>query len=162
IVAAGFSGIANFPTSILIDGAYRRFLERVGLGFTRELELLALAKARGLVTLAYAHTSEEAVAAARHGVDIVNIDLGWNKGGVLGVDTVVRIEEAALTANTIARAVHSASPRTRCMVEGGPIVSPRQLEELCQVARVDGYIGGSTIDRVPSESAIEIVTAAFK
>ena len=48
------------------------------------------------------------------------------------------------------------------MVEGGPIVSPKQLEELCQIARVDGYIGGSTIDRVPSESAIEIVTAAFK
>ena len=48
------------------------------------------------------------------------------------------------------------------MVEGGPIVSPKQLEELCQVAQVDGYIGGSTIDRVPSESAIEVVTAAFK
>ncbi len=162
IAAAGFAGITNFPTAILIDGAYRRFLESAGLGFERELKLLALAKARGLITLAYAHTREEAVAAARRGVDIVNIDLGWNKGGVLGVDTIVRIEEAALTANTIARAVHVASPQTSCMVEGGPIVSPKQLEELCQIARVDGYIGGSTIDRVPSESAIEIVTAAFK
>jgi predicted TIM-barrel enzyme/DNA-binding NtrC family response regulator len=162
IAEAGFSGITNFPTSILIDGAYRRFLESVGLGFARELELLARAKARGLVTLAYAHTREEAVAAAQRGVDIVNIDLGWNKGGVRGVDTIVRIEEAALTANTITRAVHAAAPNTTCVVEGGPIVSPKQLEELCQVARVDGYIGGSTIDRVPSESAIEIVTAAFK
>jgi len=162
IAEAGFSGISNFPTAILIDGAYRRFLESVGLGFERELELLARAKARGLVTLAYAHTRDEAVAAAQRGVDIVNIDLGWNKGGVRGVDTIVRIEEAALTANTITRAVHAAAPQTTCMVEGGPIVSPRQLEELCQVARVDGYIGGSTIDRVPSESAIEIVTAAFK
>ena len=114
------------------------------------------------MTLAYAHTRDEAVAAAQRGVDIVNIDLGWNKGGVRGVDTIVRIEEAALTANTITRAVHAAAPQTTCMVEGGPIVSPKQLEELCQVARVDGYIGGSTIDRVPSESAIEIVTAAFK
>ena len=162
IAEAGFSGISNFPTAILIDGAYRRFLESVGLGFERELELLARAKARGLVTLAYAHTRDEAVAAAQRGVDIVNIDLGWNKGGVRGVDTIVRVEEAALTANTITRAVHAAAPQTTCMVEGGPIVSPKQLEELCQVARVDGYIGGSTIDRVPSESAIEIVTAAFK
>ena len=48
------------------------------------------------------------------------------------------------------------------MVEGGPIVSPRHLEELCRIARVDGYIGGSTIDRVPLETAIEIVTASFK
>ena len=40
IAEAGFSGISNFPTAILIDGAYRRFLESVGLGFERELELL--------------------------------------------------------------------------------------------------------------------------
>jgi predicted TIM-barrel enzyme/DNA-binding NtrC family response regulator len=162
IVNAGFAGVTNFPTAILIDGVYRQFLERVGLGFERELKLLSLAKARGLMTLAYAHTREEAVAAARCGADIVNIDLGWNKGGVLGVDTFVRIEEAALTAHTIARAVRAAAPTTICMVEGGPIVGPKQLEELCEIARVDGYLGGSTIDRVPSESAIEVVTAAFK
>jgi predicted TIM-barrel enzyme/DNA-binding NtrC family response regulator len=162
IIDAGFAGIANFPTAILIDGAYRRFLEEEGLGFGRELELLEIAKARGLVTLAYTHTIEEARAAAERGVAIVNIDLGWNMGGVLGVDTDLRIEEAALMANTIARAVHAVSPTTRRVVEGGPIVRPHQLEELCQIARVDGYIGGSTIDRVPSESAMEVVTAAFK
>ena len=39
------------------------------------------------------------------------------------------IEEAALMANTIARAVHAISPDTLCVVEGGPIVNPRQLEE---------------------------------
>ena len=65
-------------------------------------------------------------------------------------------------ANAIARNVRAISRGTRCVVEGGPIVNPRQLEELCQIARVDGYIGGSTIDRVPSEAAIEVVTAAFK
>src|SRR5205823_2032262 len=100
--------------------------------------------------------------AARCGADIINIDLGWNKGGVLGVDTFVRIDEASLTAHTIARAVRAVTPKATCMVEGGPIVSPKQLEELCEIARVDGYVGGSTIDRVPSESAIEVVTAAFK
>ncbi|MBI3708404.1 MAG: phosphoenolpyruvate hydrolase family protein [Proteobacteria bacterium] len=162
IVDAGFSGVANFPTAILIDGTYRQFLEDEGLGFKRELELLEIARDRGLASLAYIHTLEEAQAAAECGIDIVNIDLGWNMGGVMGVDSDLRIDEAALMTNSIARAVRSISPATRCVVEGGPIVSPRQLEELCQIARVDGYIGGSTIDRVPSESAIEVVTAAFK
>jgi predicted TIM-barrel enzyme/DNA-binding NtrC family response regulator len=162
IAEAGFCGIANFPTAILIDGAYRRFLEDAGLGFNRELELLEIAKHKGLATLAYTHTLDEARAAAERGLDLVNIDLGWNMGGVLGVDSDLRIEEAALMASTIARAVHAASPDTLCVVEGGPIVNPHQLEEVCQIARVDGYIGGSTIDRVPSESAIEAVTAAFK
>ncbi|MHB2165611.1 phosphoenolpyruvate hydrolase family protein [Alsobacter sp. R-9] len=159
---AGFSGVANFPSAVLIDGAFRGFLEASGIGFARELDLLERAGRRSMATLAYTHTAEEAAAAARRGVDIVNIDLGWNTGGVLGVETSLRVEEAAFTAATVAKAVRSASPGTLCVVEGGPIVSPRQLEDLCMVAEVDGYVGGSTIDRVPSESAIEAVTATFK
>ncbi len=162
ISEAGFSGVVNFPTSVLIGGAYRQFLEDNGLGFGRELEFLSLAKRHGLASLAYTHTIEEASSAARIGVDMVNIDLGWNMGGVFGVETTLRVDEAALMASKIAREVRSISPQTSCMVEGGPIVNPQQLEDLCRIAKVDGYIGGSTIDRVPSESAMEVVTAAFK
>ena len=159
---AGFAGVANFPTAVLIDGDYRAFLEDSGFGFKRELELLSRAKERGLATLAYTQTADEACAAAERGVDIVNIDFGWNAGGVLGANSDLRIEEAAMIANRVARQVRASSPATNCVVEGGPIVSPRQLEEFCNIAEVDGYVGGSTIDRVPSESAIEVVTAAFK
>lgn len=162
IRAAGFAGVTNFPTAILIDGAYRRFLEDQNLGFGRELEMLRLAKAHGLQTLAYIHTMAEARAAAALQVDLINIDLGWNMGGVMGVDSDLRIDEAAVATNTIARAVRLCSRATRCVVEGGPIIGPQQLEDLCKIARIDGYVGGSTIDRVPSESAMEIVTAAFK
>ncbi|MBX3539208.1 MAG: phosphoenolpyruvate hydrolase family protein [Chelatococcus sp.] len=162
IAANGFGGVANFPTAVLIDGAYRAFLERSGVGFGRELTLLRRAKARGLATLAYIQNETEAAQAATAGIDMVNIDLGWNVGGVLGASSDLRIEEAALIANRIAQRVRMESPSTRCVVEGGPIVSPRQLEEFCQIAEVDGYVGGSTIDRVPSEAAIEVVTAAFK
>src|SRR5262249_17272762 len=132
IIRAGFAGIANFPTAILIDGAFRHFLEEEGLGFNRELELLEIAKARRLDTLDYTHPISAARAGAERNLGIANIDLGWTVGGVMGVDPDLRIEEAALMANTIARAVHSISPATRCLVEGGPIVTPRQLEELCQ------------------------------
>lgn len=162
IRAAGFAGVTNFPTATLIDGAYRRFLEDQGLGFCRELEMLMIAKANGLTTLAYIHTLAEAREAAAAGVDMVNIDLGWNMGGVMGVDSDLRVDEAAVATNAIACAVRAIAPATSCVVEGGPIVGPQQLEELCKIAHIDGYIGGSTIDRVPSESAMEIVTAAFK
>ncbi|MBS7700667.1 MULTISPECIES: phosphoenolpyruvate hydrolase family protein [unclassified Chelatococcus] len=162
IAASGFGGVANFPTAVLIDGAYRSLLEQSGVGFKRELDLLRRAKTRGLATLAYIQNEAEAAEAASAGIEMVNIDLGWNVGGVLGASSDLKIEEAALIANRIAQRVRTISPGTRCVVEGGPIVSPRQLEEFCQIAEVDGYIGGSTIDRVPSEAAIEVVTAAFK
>lgn len=162
VIEQGFFGVANFPTAILVDPEYRELLEKEGLGFARELEMLSLAHAAGLATIAYVHTADEAERAAAIPVDVINIDLGWNKGGVAGVSTEVRIEEAALHVASVVRRVRAISPETLCMVEGGPIVSPRHLEELCRVARVDGYIGGSTIDRVPLETAIEIMTASFK
>ena len=162
VIEQGFFGIANFPTAILVDHEFREVLEEAGLGFARELEMLSLAHAAGLATIAYVHTAAEAERAAAIPVDVINIDLGWNKGGVAGVATEVRIDEAALHVASVVRRVRAISPQTLCMVEGGPIVSPRHLEELCRIARVDGYIGGSTIDRVPLETAIEIVTASFK
>jgi predicted TIM-barrel enzyme/DNA-binding NtrC family response regulator len=160
--AAGFDGVTNFPTVALIDGRFRRFLESAGFGMAREIALLRQARARGLATLAYVHTSAEARQMAATGVDIVNIDLGWNTGGTLGVATRMPIAEAADIAGRMVRAVRTAAPDTLCVVEGGPIVRPEEMDEVCRTAQADGYIGGSTIDRVPLETAIELVTSAFK
>ncbi len=159
---AGFEGVTNFPTVALIDGQFRRWLEATGHGMAREVALLRAARARGLATLAYVHTREEAQMMAAAGVDIVNVDLGWNTGGALGVATKVSIEEASDVAARMIRAVRKAAPSTICVVEGGPIVRPEQMDEVCRAAQADGYVGGSTIDRVPLETAIELVTAAFK
>jgi predicted TIM-barrel enzyme/DNA-binding NtrC family response regulator len=159
---AGFEGVSNFPTVALIDGRFRRFLESTGFGFEREVALLAAARERGLATLGYSHTREEARRMAAAGVDIVNIDLGWNTGGALGVASRMQIEEAAELATQIVRAIRKISEHTVCVVEGGPIVRPEQMDHVCRAAQADGYIGGSTIDRVPLESAIELVTGAFK
>jgi predicted TIM-barrel enzyme/DNA-binding NtrC family response regulator len=162
IAAAGFEGITNFPTVVLLEGQYRRFLEASGYGFARELSLLAAARERGLATLCYAHTREEARRASAAGVDIINIDLGWNTGGALGVSTRMRIEEAADLAQSIVQMVRRRAPGTFCVIEGGPIVSPEQADAVCRTTDIDGYIGGSTIDRVPLETAMELVTSAFK
>jgi predicted TIM-barrel enzyme len=51
---AGYQGVANFPTAIHQDGAFRAALERVGLGFGREVEMLRTAPRFGLATLGYA------------------------------------------------------------------------------------------------------------
>jgi predicted TIM-barrel enzyme/DNA-binding NtrC family response regulator len=162
IAEGGFQGVTNFPSCIFLDGQYRQYLEESGLGFTRELALLQSARARGLSTLAYVHTLEEARTAAATSVDIVNLDFGWNMGGLLGVQSSVDLDEAARLGRGFVEAVRSINSQTRCVIEGGPIVTPEQMDQVCRAARADGYIGGSTIDRVPLESAIEMTTNAFK
>ena len=162
IAAAGFHGVVNFPSRLFLDGRYRQFLEESGMGFSREIELLQQARAAGLLTLAYVSTVEEARLAAEAGVDIVNIEFGWNVGGTVGVDSALELQDAAAEAAELIRAVRSIHEHARCVIEGGPIVTPEQMEEVCTTAGADGYIGGSTIDRVPLEGAIEMTTSAFK
>lgn len=161
---AGFAGVTNFPTATMLSGRFRRALEAEGLGYARELDMLGAAQRAGLVAIAYTHSEAEAAAAARARVDMINIGLGWNQGGAGGVATAggPAIEEAAIHVGRIARMVAGIAPGTPCLVEGGPIVSPRHLDELCRFVNIDGYIGGSTIDRVPLETAIESATSSFK
>lgn len=162
IAAAGFHGVVNFPSRLFLDGRYRQFLEESGMGFAREIELLRQARAAGLLTLAYVSTVDEARMAAEANVDIVNIEFGWNVGGSVGVDSALELQDAAAEAAELIRTVRSIDEHARCVIEGGPIVTPEQMEEVCTTAGADGYIGGSTIDRVPLEGAIEMTTNAFK
>ena len=161
IADGGFHGVANFPSCTFLDGQYRRFLEESGFGFDCEVALLVAARARGLATLAYVHTVAEARRVAAH-VDMVNLDFGWNMGGLVGVESLLDIDESSALAAEFVGAVRGIDPRTRCLIEGGPIVTPEHLDRVCRSAKADGYIGGSTIDRVPLEGAIEMATSAFK
>ena len=162
IADAGFGGIVNFPTAIFLDGRFRADIEGVGLGFQRELEMLRAAQKKGMATLAYVRTVREAQQAAQAGVDIINLNLGWNVGGTVGSRTGLSLTQAAEYAKIVFRHIRGVSKDTLCVLEGGPIVSPEQMYEVSAVSKADGYIGGSTIDRVPLESSMEQVTSAFK
>src|SRR5471032_2271602 len=50
IQAMGFSGVQNFPTVGLIDGAMRQGLEETDMGYDKEVEMIRLAREIGLLT----------------------------------------------------------------------------------------------------------------
>lgn len=162
IQAAGYHGVTNFPTAIHHDGAFRAALEAANLGFGREVELLRAAHALGLATLGYAKTRAEVEALADAGVDRICLNFGWNAGGSQGVHGGVRLDDAAERARRIFAALRRRHPGIRCFVEGGPIVDPAHMLEVCDASRADGYIGGSTLDRLPLEMAVMQTTSAFK
>src|SRR6478752_1389116 len=57
---AGFSGVQNFPTVGLFDGTIRVGLEETGMGYGKEVEMIAAASDLGLLTCPYVFTPEEA------------------------------------------------------------------------------------------------------
>jgi predicted TIM-barrel enzyme/transcriptional regulator with AAA-type ATPase domain len=158
----GFAGVVNFPTVAHVDGRFRDALERTGLGFAREARMLAAAQASGLATIGYFRRRGEALALAEVGVDVYCFNIGWNAGGSLGVPSRESVLQAGNRARGIIKSIRTAHPGALCVIEGGPITTPQDMHEACREARADGYIGGSTIDRLPSESSMEEMTAAFK
>ena len=162
IAELGFAGVVNFPTVGHYPAAMRAVLDAVGIGFSKELALFAAAHARGLSTLAYVRTSEQARAAAALGIDIVCFNFGWNAGGVKGLASEISVEEAAAQSRAIARVVARENPDAFFVLEGGPIEDPDQLANICRVARIHGYVGGSTIDRLPLAESVAGQTLRFK
>ncbi len=159
---AGYQGVTNFPTAIHHDGAFRAALERAGLGFGREVAMLRAARAMGLATLGYAKTREEVDAMLAAGVERVCLNFGWNSGGSQGVPSGVPLDQAAERARRLFRHVRRRAPGTLCFVEGGPIVDPGHFLHVCEASRADGYVGGSTLDRLPLEMSVMQTTSAFK
>lgn len=162
IAELGFAGIANFPTVGLYPAPMRAALDAVGIGFSKELALFAAAHARGLSSLAYVYTTDQARAAAALGVDIVCINFGWNAGGVKGLPSEISVEEAAAHSREMSRIVVRENPDAFFVLEGGPIKDPDQLATICRVAHIHGYIGGSTIDRLPLAESVAGQTQRFK
>src|SRR5712692_7904236 len=58
----GFAGVQNFPTVGLIDGLFRANLEETGMPYALEVEMIALAHAKDMLTTPYVFCAEDAQA----------------------------------------------------------------------------------------------------
>jgi DNA-binding NtrC family response regulator len=159
--AWGFEGLANFPTSTQLTGPYRIALEAAGLGFSRELEMLARAKEEGLSVLGYAREPDEIDRLAAIHADLICIQLKPQLS-VTASSSLPELEMAANLARPIIAAARKRSPKTLYLCGGSAISDPEKMLHLCDLMTADGYIGGSTIDQLPVESSIEDRVAAFK
>lgn len=158
----GFQGVVNFPTSMHLTASMQHILERCGRGIASEVEVLAAAKARGLKTLFYCANRTQARLGADAGLDMILLNFGWNAGGSLGHRPQHSIDEAAVMTHEIGRLVKRIHPEAKLLLEGGPIVTAEDLARVVELADVDGYIGGSTIERLPMEGAVGDLIVSYR
>jgi predicted TIM-barrel enzyme len=163
IARLGFAGVQNFPTVGLIDGTFRQGLEETGMGFGLEVDMIAEAGRRGLLTAAYAFTPDEAVAMARAGADIVVAHMGLTTKGAIGARTAPTLDECALRVQSIHDAVRAISGETLVLCHGGPIAEPDDVRHvLDRTHGIAGFFGASSIERLPTEVAITETVRRFK
>ncbi len=152
---AGFSGVQNYPTVCLFDGIIRANLEETGLGFYKEAEMIAEAHALDLFTASYVANPDEAVAMAKAGADVVVPHMGLTTSGMIGAQTALTIEECKVKVAELMQAAREVNPDVLIVCHGGPIYSPDEAAEVIRdVPGVDGFLGASSMERLPTEVAM--------
>ena len=159
----GFSGVNNFPTHCIVDGQFRQVLEETGMGFKKEVEMVALARKMDLFSVVYVASPEEAVAMANAGADAIIVHVGTTVGGSIGVQqAVVSWDETIERCQRIVKAVHQVSREIICLAHGGPINTPEDVERIVQQTDVLGFVGASSLERMAVESSLPSLTRRFK
>ena len=163
VIAAGFSGLLNCPTLALVDGNFRRTLEETGVTFDKEVEMMAIAHRKGLYTKAFCTTPEEALKMIGAGCDNIIAHGGNTSGGTIGSKTVTPLDAMVTLVQDIVDTVKKKKPDTLVTCHGGAVVTPQDVQNLLdQVKGLDGYVGGSTAERLPVEKSITAAVRDFK
>ena len=152
---AGFSGVQNFPTVGLIDGQFRQNLEETGMGFDKEVEMIATASDLGLLTCPYVFTEREAEAMAAAGADVLIPHMGLTTKGSIGAKTAMTLAEAVTRVQSLCNAAKRVNPDILVLCHGGPISEPTDMRYVLQNTKgIVGFFGASSIERLPTEVAI--------
>jgi predicted TIM-barrel enzyme len=158
----GFAGVQNFPTVGLYDGLFRSNLEETGMGYELEVEMVRKAHDLDMLTTPYAFNPGEAEAMAGAGADIVVAHLGLTTGGSIGAETAVKLEDAPARIQEIADAAHGVRDDVIILCHGGPLANPEEAEfALANTRDVAGFYGASSMERLPTETAIRDQLARF-
>lgn len=158
----GFAGVQNFPTVGLFDGIFRRNLEETGMSFGLEVDMIAKAHAKDLLTTPYVFNADEAQAMARAGADIIVCHFGLTTGGTIGAETAIRLEDCPALADAWGEAALRVKPDILVLVHGGPVAEPADAAYvLARSHVVHGFYGASSMERLPVERAITEQVRAF-
>ena len=158
----GFAGIQNFPTVGLFDGKMRVNLEETGMGYSLEVDLIRAARDLDLLTTPYVFNVEESKGMAEAGADIIVAHMGLTTGGAIGAETAMTLDDAVREVQAIADAAKSVRDDVLVICHGGPISMPEDAGYVLRNCRgVDGFYGASSMERLPTESALTSQVKAF-
>jgi len=160
-VHEGCSGVINFPTTGYRQGEARAQLEAQGRGFSQEVALIRVARQAETFTMAYVFTSQDAQAMTRAGVDCIVAHVGGTAGGLAGFQAVSK-EEGVQRVQRIIEAARAVRAGVLCLAHGGPFAEPADTEYLYQHTDAQGFVGASSIERIPIERAVTETVRAFK
>ena len=161
--AVGFSGVQNFPTVGLIDGVFRSNLEETGMSYGLEVDMIAQARGKDMLTTPYIFGEDDAVAMTEAGADIVVCHLGLTTGGSIGAETTLKLADCPALVERWAEAALRVNKEVIVLVHGGPVSQPEDAAFVLEnTENCHGFYGASSMERLPTEVALTEQTRKFK
>jgi predicted TIM-barrel enzyme len=161
--ALGFAGVQNFPTVGLIDGTFRANLEETGMGYGHEVDMIRLANQKDMLTTPYVFSADEAAEMTKAGADIVVAHLGLTTGGSIGASTALKLKDCPKLIDEWAEAAKRVRKDVIVICHGGPISMPEDAQYvLDNTKNCHGFYGASSMERLPTETALVEQTKRFK
>ena len=161
--ALGFAGVQNFPTVGIIDGVFRANLEETGMSYALEVDMIRAARAKDMLTTPYVFNAAEAAEMAGAGADIIVCHMGLTTGGAIGAETARTLADCVRDMDEWAEAARRVRDDVMVLCHGGPISSPEDAAYVLKNARLcHGFYGASSMERLPTETALTEQTRRFK
>jgi predicted TIM-barrel enzyme len=159
----GYDGIINFP-SVGARPDFGNAREHIGQGFNQEFALIGLARQKNYFTMGYAYSVKQARGLAAAGVDVQVAHAGWTTGGAQGSDPKIARDLSQVTdhVQAIIEATREENPDSICLAHGGAIADPEDTVFLYENTDAVGFVGASSIERIPIERAILQTVKEFK
>lgn len=127
IAQLGAAGVTNEPFIGMYQGDLHRQLESAGLGYDREVALIEAAADRGLGTLGWAWTPDEARRMAGAGAQLVGAMLGVSAGADLGSEPAHDLRAGIRALTDMVTAARAENPTTTVVIHGGPLNDPHSV-----------------------------------
>jgi len=163
VKAIGFSGVQNFPTVGIIDGTFRANLEETGMSYGLEVDMIAKAHAKDMLTTPYVFNADEAAAMAAAGADIIVCHMGLTTGGAIGAETALKLQDCPALVDAWSEAARRVRRDVIVLVHGGPVAAPSDAEYVLKNTKnCHGFYGASAMERLPVEVALTEQTRKFK
>ncbi len=154
-IALGVSGVTNYPgMGRLHDFYFGNMINKYGSGVTLEREYLRACAEKGLFTMGICYTEEEVAPMVECGVDAVVFDLGITSGGMTGAKNVPSMAESCEILQKWFEIAYAANKNVITLCHGGPLEGPAEVQEIFNNTDVKGFMGGSSLERIPLEAAL--------
>jgi predicted TIM-barrel enzyme len=156
--AMGVPSVSNIGPSIGYvdkDSNLYKVLVSSGITFDHEIEMLALAREMGLVTVALAFDLEDSLRVVeRARPDIFCFHAGTTRGGLVGYDSGETIEETARRTEAVYAQVRAIHPEVILIAHGAAMETPADAQYMLDHTSGHGFWTGSSTERLPIERAV--------